>query len=432
MGKKIKIKLNCSILLISILAALIAVGGHVILEQFEHHMHATEYIEEYTGKITPEFDELLHIHSSFLSHLQHQIETGGFTKVFFSPEKYELIMRLAILFSFSIFGFVISVIVYQKKQMKDNHENILESIDLSVEIIDKNWNLVFVNDAAARINKKTSAETVGKNIFKLFPTFKTSPFYEMVKNALINRISGRVADEYVHDDGRRMDQDTFAYPIKDGSIMIITYDVTNKVKLEKEKETLLHDLGERFKELNCLYSVSKIIEKPEIKLDEIFKKTIDIVQASWQYPEITSVKIKAIDKIYKTDNWEPSEWTQKSVITAEDESVGYIEVSYLEKCSESDEGPFMKEERKLINAIAERLGKVIERMSNKEDVNELRNLIPICSNCKSIRDDEGYYQTIEEYFTKHTDIELSHTVCDKCVRELYPEYADELLNGGRR
>lgn len=435
MIKKIKIKLNCSILLISILAAFLTTGSHIVLEQYEHHMHATKRIEEHTGKNALEFDEFLRTHSRFSSHMIHQIAAGNFTEILFHPEKPELIMRLGILFSFSTFGFVISIVTYQKKQIKDNRKNILESISDSIVIVDKNFDYVFVNEAAARLVGRPRSSLKGKNMLEEFPKIVSSGIHEMAIKTMESKKSDCLTSLFTFDDGQSVHIEIHTYPVDDG-IMFVTYDVTNKVKLEEElKEerdmlkTMTHDMGERLKELNCLYNISKIVEKPGVELDEIFAKTIDIVQISWQYPEVTAAKIKVIDKIYKTDNWEPSEWVQKSVITSEDNPVGYIEVSYLEKCPESDEGPFMKEERKLINAIAERLGKVIERASNKEDVKELRNLIPICSNCKSIRDDKGYYQTIEEYFTKHTDIELSHTVCDKCVRELYPEYADKLLNG---
>ena len=56
-----------------------------------------------------------------------------------------------------------------------------------------------------------------------------------------------------------------------------------------------------------------------------------------------------------------------------------------------------------------------------EEIKTLRGLIPICANCKSVRDDDGYWQSIEEYFDKYSSTQLSHSICPKCVDELYPD-----------
>ena len=49
-------------------------------------------------------------------------------------------------------------------------------------------------------------------------------------------------------------------------------------------------------------------------------------------------------------------------------------------------------------------------------------LLPICSSCKKIRDDEGYWQQIEEYIRDHSEADFTHGICNECVEELYPEY----------
>ena len=51
----------------------------------------------------------------------------------------------------------------------------------------------------------------------------------------------------------------------------------------------------------------------------------------------------------------------------------------------------------------------------------LSGLLPICANCKKIRDDQGYYQQIEHYITEHSEAEFTHGICPDCAKELYPE-----------
>ncbi|PKN24169.1 MAG: hypothetical protein CVU65_12525 [Deltaproteobacteria bacterium HGW-Deltaproteobacteria-22] len=59
------------------------------------------------------------------------------------------------------------------------------------------------------------------------------------------------------------------------------------------------------------------------------------------------------------------------------------------------------------------------------EVKTLSGLLPICSSCKKIRDDKGYWSQVEIYLRRHTDAEFSHGICPECVRRLYPEYESD-------
>lgn len=60
-------------------------------------------------------------------------------------------------------------------------------------------------------------------------------------------------------------------------------------------------------------------------------------------------------------------------------------------------------------------------------VKTLEGLLPICASCKNVRDDSGYWHTVESYVSSRTDASFTHGLCPACVRKLYPEYADEVL-----
>ena len=55
------------------------------------------------------------------------------------------------------------------------------------------------------------------------------------------------------------------------------------------------------------------------------------------------------------------------------------------------------------------------------EIKTLRGLLPICSNCKSIRDEKGYWKRVETYLRERTDVEFTHGICDACVKLLYPD-----------
>jgi hypothetical protein len=56
------------------------------------------------------------------------------------------------------------------------------------------------------------------------------------------------------------------------------------------------------------------------------------------------------------------------------------------------------------------------------NVKQLSNMLPICSSCKKIRNDEGYWEQIETYIWEHADVQFSHGVCPECAKKIYPNY----------
>jgi signal transduction histidine kinase len=129
---------------------------------------------------------------------------------------------------------------------------------------------------------------------------------------------------------------------------------------ESELRELTNKLSERIKELDCLYGISKLVEERNSSVDEILQGVVDLIPPSWQYPEVTCACIKLKNQQFKTANFRETSWKQAETIMVNGGRFGTIEVHYLEEKTESDEGPFLKEERNLIHVVAERLGHIIE------------------------------------------------------------------------
>ncbi len=134
----------------------------------------------------------------------------------------------------------------------------------------------------------------------------------------------------------------------------------NKMKdLDKIKKHV-HDLGERVKELNCLYGIAESIRTKDT-IAAILQDTANIIPPAWHYPEITRGKVRFDGKEYVSEAFEESKWNQSADIIVNGKVRGSIEVYYLEECPELDEGPFMKEERNLINSMVKTISEAIER-----------------------------------------------------------------------
>ena len=75
---------------------------------------------------------------------------------------------------------------------------------------------------------------------------------------------------------------------------------------------------------------------------------------------------------------------------------------------------------------------VIELEKALEEVKTLQGFLPICSHCKKIRDDQGYWNQVEEYISSHSGAQFSHGICPDCLRELYPKVANRVLSKLKR
>jgi DNA-binding CsgD family transcriptional regulator len=135
------------------------------------------------------------------------------------------------------------------------------------------------------------------------------------------------------------------------------------MKSEKDESHLEFLLRERIKELDCLYGMAKLIEQHENSIDKIIQGIVEILPDSWQYPDITCARILFNHRSYQSRNFRPSQWKPEAAIVVSAKQVGTVEVYYFEKKPTLDEGPFLKEERLLINAVSGRIAKAAESIN---------------------------------------------------------------------
>jgi len=125
-------------------------------------------------------------------------------------------------------------------------------------------------------------------------------------------------------------------------------------------------LEERLKELKCLFRISELVDYFEDDLESILQGIIKIIPESWQYPDITEVKVVLDGKSYVSPDYKETAWIQRAKVKCNGMYIGEISVCYTEKRDEQYEGPFLEDERILLNAVAERLGRITERIRSKE------------------------------------------------------------------
>lgn len=132
------------------------------------------------------------------------------------------------------------------------------------------------------------------------------------------------------------------------------------------------ELRERVKELMCLYGIAKIVEQGNLPLEEILHGIVKLLPPAWLYPDIASARIILDDLTYTTHEFQEGVHGQAAGILVEGIQRGTVEVTYTEKKNELDEGPFLKEERNLINAVSREIALIIERTQSEEDKEKLQ------------------------------------------------------------
>ncbi|HEY3274568.1 MAG TPA: PAS domain S-box protein [Methanocella sp.] len=142
--------------------------------------------------------------------------------------------------------------------------------------------------------------------------------------------------------------------------IIILEDITDRKQSESERRRLVHDMQERVKELTAMYRTMEILQQQK-PVPGLLQEVVSILPDAWQYPEITAARIRFDGRDYLTPNYTASEWRQSARFATYDAFDGFIEVVYLEERPEEAEGPFLAEERNLIESLAQALRGFLNR-----------------------------------------------------------------------
>ena len=254
-----------------------------------------------------------------------------------------------------------------EEALRESEERFRRLADSTWEgiIIHKEGVIIDVNKSALRMLGYAAEEVTGKRIIDFLAP-------ESIEPALQKFREGATHDQlYLEVDGLRKDNTAFSVevlgrPIRyknlDARVLSIR-DITERKRREEA-------LRERIKELNCLYGISSLLELPGISLDEILKRTVMLIPPAFHFPEIAGASITLEGKTFQTPRFRETSWMLARKVIVNGNPVGQVEVCYLEERQGSDKGPFLREERRLLNAIAESISRITELMQLQEALKE--------------------------------------------------------------
>jgi PAS domain S-box-containing protein len=198
-----------------------------------------------------------------------------------------------------------------------------------------------------------------------------STLWELARGATDRRLEFRV----VRPGGVVRNVESCATVLLDASgqpsrIVGVNVDVTERKQAEAEHARLLHDLTERVKELRLLHAAARLLQHDRGSNPELFQDLVDRIPGAWQFPECCEARITFRDIVAMTPGWRDSPWRQSTSFTTS-AGDGVIDVVYLTEQPPAHEGPFLAEERTLIDSLADLLVSYVELREHQDRLERL-------------------------------------------------------------
>jgi PAS domain S-box-containing protein len=243
----------------------------------------------------------------------------------------------------------------------------------AIVITDRQGAITWINPAWSALTGYSTEESIGQNPRILKSGVQPAAFYQSLWDTIL---SGQVWHSELANrrkDGSLYHEDETITPVRDAAGEIthfigIKRDITARKQAQEALVQRTTELGERVKELGCLYEISRLIAESDKSVDDVFKGAVHLLPPAWFYPEIACARIafKALE--FTTENFRETPWKLAADIVTSEEKWGAVEVFYLEERPARDEGPFLKEERALLDTLAREFESMLGRKQAQENL----------------------------------------------------------------
>ncbi len=301
-----------------------------------------------------------------------------------------------------------------------------------------------VNDIVVAKYGYSKEEWIDMSVLRYRPVEDHEKIKAFAQSMLMeeNRPMTQMAWKHIKKNGEEMHMEISSHKIIYNDrpcILSLGTDITERKKAEEELLKKNHDIGERVKELNCLYRMSELSNNPRMTMHDILQDCVDVIPPSYQYPEITCARIEFEGNIFESADFMETGWKQEQNIMSKDAVIGNVQVYYKEKMPDEKEGPFLAEERFLINSIADLLGSSAERRRAEEKLRisaeRYKSIITVSNTgAWEYNMDSGFLWCSPEYFTmlgrRKEDYDFSGitNLEETWVSLLHPEDRDRASN----
>ncbi|KLK87548.1 histidine kinase [Methanoculleus sediminis] len=224
------------------------------------------------------------------------------------------------------------------------------------------FRVVWINRKAAESLGHPREEVAGKDLATAVPAIGPAAldlFYQVAA-------TGRTVHREVSSPDTGFFYELKVYRPQHDRLVVIAEDVTDRRRAEEMLREQRVALDNRVRELATLYAVSGVIERPGVSVEEVLRDVAVILPAGWLHPEDAAARIVVDRREYRSAGFVESPWRQESPIVVQGRIAGRVEVCYRHPQPGDEGAPFLIGERRLIDAVAGRLGRVIERIRGED------------------------------------------------------------------
>lgn len=157
---------------------------------------------------------------------------------------------------------------------------------------------------------------------------------------------------------------------------VLRLEAAEAVRCQRDRaEDSARHLATHINQLNCLQAISRLLEEPDRTLGEIVQKAVRIIPSAWKHGAVVGARAVLRDEVFANEDFRESEYCCQSSIRIDEGVVGAIEVYYDNHDSADDDAQFLRAGYTLVDEIAERLGKVIDRQEAQAKIRALQRQI---------------------------------------------------------
>jgi PAS domain S-box-containing protein len=216
---------------------------------------------------------------------------------------------------------------------------------------------------------------------------------------------------------------------------IIPFDPGQKIDpslaTPEQLKKALHYLGERVKELTALHTTARLFQEEYTSTEILLEKIVQLLPPSWQYPEITAGQICFDGLKISTPNFRETRWIQKATFHCQGNRPGSIEVVYLKEKPQEVEGPFLAEERHLINSLADILKIHLDRKRSNDELRKLSKVYMDATDPIIIEDLNGIIVDVNPETERVYDW-TAHELIGQSIMTLIPSEGHDLAHELRK
>ena len=264
-----------------------------------------------------------------------------------------------------------------RREVNELRRTLFQVMPVGLMLTDEAGNIVEANPAAERLH---GVSPLNKNAWDLenrgwaildpegevLPREKHAGFMALRENRIVENIECGIQPPGC--DPVWCNATAAPIPVEGYGVVIAFIDISDRKRALSLLRGKTRELAERVRELHCLFEISELMEDELHSLDDILQSILNFIPPAWQYPNIACAKLQLEGRTFTTANFRETPHQISADVLLKGHEIGRLSVCYLEKRPLAHEGPFLLEERRLLDAVAERIGRVLEREQAMADL----------------------------------------------------------------